>query len=260
MSGIYEPKGRALEYSLLAVNYYNGCLHGCKYCYARDMARSFGKTFDTGQTVMINNLREIEKDAVTFAGTNKRVLCCFLTDPYQPLNDKEQITRRVLSAFKKNNIPFQILTKGGTRAVNDFDLYGMYDAFASTLTFIDSEKSKEYEPNAALPADRFEAIRIAKSKGIETWASLEPVIEADQSLEIIKQTHEIVDLYKIGTLNHRKSTINWREFGIKAIELCEKYNKKYYIKHDLALKLEGISYKSTDTRTICRQFKEKASA
>ena len=44
MKVIYEPKGRAKEYAELAVNLYNGCSHGCEYCYARKIANRFGGT------------------------------------------------------------------------------------------------------------------------------------------------------------------------------------------------------------------------
>lgn len=143
--------------------------------------------------------------------------------------------RKTLELFTKYNINFQMLTKGGSKAKRDFDLYKKGDAFASTLTFVDEEKSKEWEVNASSPNDRMETLKFAHSMGIETWVSLEPVIEPSESLKIIELTHEFVDLYKIGILNYNElsKTLDCKDFGTKAIKLLEKYNKKYYIKDDL---------------------------
>jgi len=241
MSIIYEPRGRALEYSLLALNHYNGCEHGCSYCYARDMAIRWGKSFAPASP-REGVAAALRKEAPLFAGTDKRVLLSFSTDPYQPLNDR--LGRQVLSILREHNIPWQVLTKGGTRAVGDFDLYGPNDAFATTMTLLDLDESEAYEPLAARPENRIEAIGVAKSRGIETWVSLEPVLDPSTSLAIIDRTHEIVDLYKIGVLNHRSSRTDWRAFG------CVRYGVPYYVKDDLAKHLDGVARASTDTRRV----------
>ena len=207
MSIIYEPKGRAKEYSLLAINIPTGCRHGCSYCYARKMANQYGKDFSK-VTVRANLMSQLGKDVAKYAGTDKRVLLCFMCDPYQfqTSDTRHQtidlVTRDVIELLKLNDIPFQVLTKGGMRAARDFDLYGPNDAFATTMTFLDNKGSIAYEPYAAIPTDKIRAMIEAKSKGIRTWISLEPVIEPEQSLAIIERTHEYCDLYKIGKLNH----------------------------------------------------------
>lgn len=250
MSVIYKPKGRAAEYSYLAINHYRGgCGHGCTYCYARMQAIKYGTDFDNPQPITsLKFWPELERDAKKLQGTNQRCLLCFTCDPYHPIDCEHQHTREVLKILKKYDIPFQVLTKGGMRAARDFDLYGKYDVFATTMTFLSPDKSLKFEPKAALPKDRITAINLARVKGIETWVSLEPVLDANESLEIIRQTHEFVDLYKIGILNHISSDIDWRSFGITAIEFCEKYSVKYFIKEDLIKHLAGIKYSNTDTR------------
>ncbi|GAH71245.1 unnamed protein product [marine sediment metagenome] len=183
----------------------------------------------------------------------------FATDPYQPLDDTEQVTRKVIEILRENDIPFQILTKGGTRACRDFDLYGPEDIFAATLTFLNEKDSRDWEPHAAIPRSRILALEMAKQKGIETFVSLEPVIDVKQTLEIIRQTHQLVDHFKIGRLNYdeRARDINWRKFGIKAIELCRDCETDYYIKHDLAMYLDGIHFQSVDKRKVNRPLPEK---
>jgi DNA repair photolyase len=147
-------------------------------------------------------------------------------------------------------MPFQVLTKSGSCALQDIGLYGPNDAFASTLTFIKPEDSKKWEPNAALPEDRMATLRKFHEAGIHTWVSLEPVIDPDQTLELIRATHEYVDLYKVGKLNYVKSEIDWRMFGARAIKILESLNKSYYIKSDLAKHLDGIPFTNTDNRSV----------
>jgi len=247
---IYRPTGRAQEFSYLAINHYKGCGHRCDYCYGPDVTHN--PDFFTKQLPKAGVLENVRKDAPQIAGTDERVLLCFTCDPYQPLNNELGLTREILKILRANDIPFQILTKGGMRAVPDFDLYGQYDAFATTLTFLDESRSKQIEPGAALPADRIRAIKLAKEKGIETWVSLEPVMDAAQSLEIIRRTQSFVDLYKIGKLNYRQSKIPWRRFGIIATKLCRQYHKNFFIKKDLADFLDGFPFTNTDTRKVKR--------
>jgi len=210
--------------------------------------RAFDKRNFSEPAVRPDIIGNLRREAPRYAWTDERVLLCFTCDPYQQLDEKEKITRSVIKILKENNIPFQVLTKGGMRAARDFDLYTSRDAFATTLTLLDEQRSKEIEPNAATPANRMEAIIKAHKAGIETWVSLEPVIDAGASLAIIAMTHEYVDLYKIGKMNHRATSINWRDFGRKAIDLCHKLQKKYYIKDDLAAFLGGVEFTNTDTR------------
>lgn len=251
MSIIYQPKGRAQEYSWLAINHYTGCGHGCTYCYARGIVQRTGANFDKPK-VRTNVLELLAKEAPKYAGTRERVLLCFTCDPYQLLDLSEGLTRKVIKILKQHNIPFQVLTKGGIRAVRDFDLYEQGDAFATTMTFLSEETSRRYEPHAAPPKLRIKAIEAAHNLGIETWVSLEPVLNVDSSLCIISRFHNIVDHFKLGKLNYQKTDINWKDYAIKALELLNRYNKTYYIKNDLAKYLDDYAYApaNTDTRTI----------
>jgi hypothetical protein len=71
--------------------------------------------------------------------------------------------------------------------------------------------------------------------GISTYVSLEPVWDPEQSLELIDITHEFVDFFKVGKLNHhpRERSIDWASFKREAIKKLQIYEKQYYIKDDL---------------------------
>ena len=249
---IYEPKGRAREYADLALNIYTGCSFGCTYCFSPMVLKKDRKEFHRNIKVRDKLLEQVEKDCERSLFEDRRVHLCFTCDPYQDIDMELQTTREVLKLFKKYNVNFQILTKGGTRAIRDFDLYKPGDNFGTTLTFVDwtipgYNNSIRYEPRAALPTDRIEAIKKAKNAGIKTWVSLEPVINPDNALSLIHFTHEFVDLYKVGKLNtdncqgsehceelkQIERTIDWKNFGERAEAILKRYGKEYYIKEDL---------------------------
>lgn len=230
---IYEPKGKAREYCELAINLYRGCGHGCSYCYSPSVLRLTKENFKQAQPRK-DIISQIIKEAPQYSG--KEIQLCFTCDPYQQIDDELQLTRQTIKILHENNISIRILTKGGQRSARDFDLLGGADWYGATLTFINNSDSIQYEPDASLPQERFDTLKKAHTLGIQTWASLEPVIKPQQSLEIINQTYSFIDIYKIGKWNHNKEAnqIDWKDFGHSAISLLEKYNKKYYIKKDLA--------------------------
>jgi DNA repair photolyase len=232
---IYEPKGKAAEYSPLAMNIYRGCSHGCKYCYAPAATRRQRESFDIPE-LRGNFFAELDKDLVKFKGDKRPILLSFTTDPYQPFDAEKKLARWSLQQLIKNGNAIKVLTKGGMRAFRDFDLMkaGNVD-FGATLTFMDETSSKEWEPGAALPSDRILALKTAHDIGIKTWVSLEPVIDPESVYQIISATHEFVDLYKVGKLNYHPiaKTIDWHKFGHKAKTLLKSLGKDFYIKDDL---------------------------
>lgn len=251
ISTIYEPAGRAKEYSHLALNLMTGCSFACSYCYCPDFLHIPREQFHSRVQPRKGIIDALSEQAPRFSGTNKRVLLNFVGDPFCPQAIKAGVTREALEILRGHDIPFQTLSKAGLAACRFLDLYrpGM-DTFAVTLTVWRSDDSVRYEPRAALPKERIESLVQARDRSIETWVSLEPVLEPEQSLELIKATASAVDLFKIGTLNHAKSDTDWRDFGFRAIDLCERLGKRYYIKQDLVKRLQGIRFHNSDNRTI----------
>ena len=236
MAIIYEPRGQAREYAPLACNVYRGCDHGCVYCYAPSATQRQREQFHASclrPNFFPQLVREAKKRAAT--GDTGQVLLSFTCDPYQHLDVKEQVTRRTIEILHQYGFTVQILTKGGTRALRDIDLLGPGDAFASTLTFVDEARSREWEPDAALPADRIEAIRAMHDAGVPTWVSLEPVIFPDETLALIRQTFKFVDLYKVGKLNYHPhaASVDWYRFANDAVSLLKKTQVPFYVKDSL---------------------------
>ncbi len=263
MEAIREPRGRALEYSLLACDpYYGSCTNRCSYCYVAGSMRRSREQWDRIPIQPRKGfLKQLRKDAEKYRGTDKRVLLSFTSDVYCQEAVASGLTRQVLEVLREFDIPWQVLTKNGMAAAPDFDLYGPNDAFATTMTFMDANESVCYEPGAAYPRDRVEAICHAKLEGIETWVSLEPVLDPEQSLKIIEWTHDEVDLFKIGKLNHDKeceAEIDWNRFAYQAMNLLNKYQKPFILKKDLLAycDFEIVGAAKFDPRVA--QRKEKA--
>ncbi len=249
MSIIYKPKGRAREYSELACNLFNGCEHGCVYCYAPACLRKTRDEFHSMISVRNDVLNKIQNDLNRLfplpdmftprVKHKEKVLLCFTCDPYQG-SSINGITRDVLKLFRKHNVSFQVLTKGGMKAARDFDLYTDNDAFACTLTFDDDQRSLEFEPKAALPGDRINTLKLAKKQGLKTWVSFEPVLDEDCVYNLFDKTKDFVDFYKVGKCSGNYSTVsNWERFGQNIVAMMEGKNKKYYIKNDLARLMRG---------------------
>lgn len=243
MKVIYKPKGRALEYAPWACNLYMGCTHGCTYCYAPGCVRKTSELWHKNAEERQNVVESFELDAKWLSENmpddkNRRVLFCFLSDPYQPLESKLHLTRRCLAIAKKYGIKVDILTKGSyARVSKDFQL--MKDANAHlgvTLSFANDARRKLWEPRASTVADRLRILKEAHEFGIFTWVSMEPVIIPEEALEVIRTAHSYVDFWKVGKLNHNREvekTVNWPKFRDEAIALLKAYGSEYYIKEDL---------------------------
>jgi DNA repair photolyase len=234
---IYQPGGEAREYAQLGLNLYEGCSHGCSYCYNNKNNSDNNKGRFNGscnKQFLKANLTNIDADlrGLAYNCNCETVHLSFVGDPYDLGRVDNSFTRAVLELFKKYHHSFQILTKGGIKAVQDFDLYSPDDLFGCTLTFDNAADSIEREPGAALPADRIEALRIAHERGIKTWVSLEPVIIPEQTLHLIDLTHDFVDFYGVGRWNHddEADEIDWRKFRADAETRLRKYKKDYTIK------------------------------
>ena len=234
---IYETKGRAREYRELACNLYTGCDHGCVYCYAPDVLKRDRKIYHAEPGPRKDILRKLRNDAAWYAerGEQRQILFCFSCDPYQHLDEECQLTRQAIQICHDAGLHVCVLTKGGSRALRDLDLFTPQDAFAVTLTTLDASESKRWEPGAATPEDRINALSQFHSAGIPTWVSLEPVLNPETVYEIIRQTKDVVDEFKVGVLNYhpQANKIDWLQFAIEVRKLLDSLGCRYYLKHDL---------------------------
>lgn len=259
MAAIYEPSGAAREYSPLALNYIKGCDHGCVYCYVPKLMARFDSGYVHSNVYTKEETRlikEIQSSAKKFRNSPTQVFLSFLTDPYSHFNNETKLTRRVLEILLENKIPVSILTKGGKNALQDIDLFlefGPNIQVGASLTFTSVTDSLKWEKNAALPEDRFGMLETLHQAGIKTWASMEPVIYPEQSLEVMDITAPYVDAFKIGKLNHfpkHEVKFDWTKFLNDTISAMRRNEKVFYIKNDLAAFADETTVLSANERDM----------
>jgi DNA repair photolyase len=240
---IYEPKGAAREYSPLALNYYKGCDHGCKYCYVPSMMTRFNKNYNHADMPVPERfqlIQKIKKSAEKHKHSKKQVFLSFTSDPYNSLNNELKITVKVLRILLENDIPVSILSKGGLNIMQDIDVISQFRGkiqVGATLTLIKPADLAYWEKGAPDYQNRIESLKRLKAQGTRTWVSLEPVIDPAQTLRIIQETSDFVDYYKVGKLNHDPSiekTIDWQAFLTDVVNELRMLDKPFYIKNDLA--------------------------
>jgi len=136
MKAIYETKGRAREYCELAINLYTGCSHNCIYCYGAAVTHQDKERWGQNPQPRKGIIVQIQRDAERYSKLNEKrpILMCFVTDPYQPVDDTHRLARKAILILKAYDLRVVILTKAGIRAQRDWDLLDKRDAFCFALT------------------------------------------------------------------------------------------------------------------------------
>ncbi len=234
MKPIYVPSGAAKEYGDYAINIYTGCPHRCYYCFAPSVLRKDREAFHSNVKPRVNIVDEVRKQLESGDYTGKTVHLCFTCDPY-PIGIDHTPTTEIIRLLKAHGAHVQILTKNTKKAVLDINLLDSEDWFGTTITGATTAQ----EPNANSARDRLFGIAIARNRGVKTWVSFEPVINAEYVLATIAAHGEIMDRIKIGKLNYHPSSIDWADFGRRAETLCQKRGFNYTIKDGLRKEMEG---------------------
>ncbi len=184
-----------------SINPYRGCEHGCIYCFARPshayLGFSPGLDFETQIMVRRDAAALLRKElnakgymaATLSMGSN--------TDPYQPAERDEKVTRSILEVLLEARHPLGMVTKNFL-ITRDIDILsemaklGLVKVFVSVTT-LDRRLARAMEPRASTPPKRLEAIRLLNAAGIPAGVMTAPMIPAlnDMELErILEAAHE----------------------------------------------------------------------
>lgn len=239
---IYRPAGNAGEYAPLATNPYKGCGHKCAYCYVPRATHIERPIFDEGAIPREGYGERLRHDVERYRAAGicdghpaDQVFITFSSDPYHPGDVTPTV--RAIVALIEGGMSFCTLSKGGLKAVPYIGLYRRSrDAYAATLTTLDERFSRRWERDAPPPENRIAALRRFNDEGIFTWVSLEPTLDVQASLAIVRATHKFVDLFKIGMANYVPTitkVVDWRDYTLRMIDLCQKLGVRHYVKKDL---------------------------
>src|SRR3989454_81034 len=167
-----------------SINPYQGCEHGCIYCYARPshayLGLSPGLDFET-RIFAKENAAELLRAELSRPDYRCELIALGAnTDPYQPAERKHRITRDILEVLWEFRNPVGIVTKGSL-IERDLDLLepmareGLVQVFVSIGT-LDGEIARTLEPRAAAPYRRVETVRRLSAAGVPCGTLVAPII------------------------------------------------------------------------------------
>lgn len=176
-----------------SINPYQGCEHGCVYCYARNSHEYWGYSagVDFEQKILVKKTaadllrkkldgKNWQPRAISLSGN---------TDCYQPIERKLKITRSLLEVFREYNHPVGIITKNALISrdldiLTDLAKKNLVKVFLS-ITTLSEELRRNMEPRTATIAQRLKTLEVLSKAGIPTGVMMAPIIPGLNSHEIL---------------------------------------------------------------------------
>ncbi|HUP64990.1 MAG TPA: PA0069 family radical SAM protein [Thermoanaerobaculia bacterium] len=175
-----------------SLNPYRGCEHGCVYCFARPtheyLGYSAGLDFETRIMVKEDAPELLRKELSKKSWEPQLIAVSGVTDPYQPIERRIELTRRCLGVLAEFRNPTAVITKNHLVS-RDADILGELARFDATrvflsITTVDPHLANIMEPRASTPAKRLEAVSILRSAGVPVGVMVAPVIPGINDHEI----------------------------------------------------------------------------
>jgi DNA repair photolyase len=175
-----------------SVNPYRGCEHGCIYCYARPtheyLGFSAGLDFETKIIIKENAAELLREKLMAKSWKPETIMMSGITDCYQPLERKLELTRSCLKVLAEFRNPVALITKNYL-ITRDIDLLRELHRFEAvhvsiSVTTLKSDIWQVLEPRTAHPELRLKAIREISSAGIPVSAMLAPMIPGLTDMEM----------------------------------------------------------------------------
>jgi len=178
-----------------SINPYQGCEHGCIYCYARPSHAwhdlSPGLEFETKLFAKPDAAKLLRAEMAKPGYVCDPIALGSNTDPYQPIEREWRVTRQILEVLAAHEHPFSIVTKSAL-VERDIDLIAPMAAknmarVYLSVTTLDRDLARTLEPRAAAPERRLKAIRTLHEAGIPVGVLVAPVIPQlnDKDMEAI---------------------------------------------------------------------------
>jgi DNA repair photolyase len=177
---------------MFSINPYQGCEHGCLYCYARNTHEYFG--FSAGldferKIIVKRNAAELLEQY--FNKKNYQPVCILLsgnTDCYQPLERKLKITRSMLQLFLQYRNPVSIITKNNV-ILRDLDILSELGKMNLvhvnvSLNSLNEKLRQKLEPRTVTATGRLGVIQKLSENGVPVRLMAAPIIPGLNSDEI----------------------------------------------------------------------------
>jgi DNA repair photolyase len=175
-----------------SLNPYRGCEHGCAYCYARPthefLGFSAGLDFESKIMVKEDAPSLLRQELSSTKWKPQLLALSGVTDPYQPVERRLQLTRRCLEVLAEFRNPVGIVTKNFlvTRDIDLLKEMAGYQGAAVNLsvTTLDADLARRLEPRTSSPRQRLAAIEALAKAGIPVGVLVAPEIPALNDHEI----------------------------------------------------------------------------
>lgn len=175
-----------------SINPYRGCEHGCSYCYARPthefLGFSAGLDFETRILVKHEAPELLARELAAPAWKPQVLGLSGVTDPYQPIERRLELTRRCLEVLAACRNPVAVVTKNAlvTRDLDHLAKLAKHRAVVVwvSVTTLDPELARKMEPRTSHPAKRLEAISALAAAGVPVGGLVAPVVPALNDHEI----------------------------------------------------------------------------
>jgi DNA repair photolyase len=184
-----------------SINPYQGCEHGCIYCYARPshayLDLSPGLDFETRLTFKANASAQLQRELARPGYRCRTLTLGANTDPYQPVERRLRITRQILEVLHACQHPLSIISRSKL-ITRDIDLLAPMAArglvsVAISVTTLDDDLKRNLEPRAPAARARLEAIAALSEAGIPVTVLCAPIIPALNDAEMETILHRARD-------------------------------------------------------------------
>lgn len=168
----------------VSVNPYRGCEHGCVYCYARPthefLGMSAGLDFESKIVVKYDAPDLLRKALADQKWKPQTLVMSGVTDPYQPVEKRLEITRKCIQVLAECKHPLVIITKNYL-VTRDIDyLSELAEINASrvvlSITSLDKGITDKMEPRTSRPRKRLQAVKELSEAGIPVHVNIAPLI------------------------------------------------------------------------------------
>ena len=158
------------------INPYIGCAHNCVYCYANYYWKNLGiEKKENEIEIKINSPDVLCLQLKKLKSKKERVFISSITDPYQPIEKKYEISRKIIYLLSKFRFPTSILTKSSLVS-RDIDIIKSFDCEVGFTIMCDESWRKHLEPNASKIDERIGYLEDFSREGIKTFIFIGPII------------------------------------------------------------------------------------
>lgn len=187
---------------MYSMNPYQGCEHGCIYCYARNTHEywgySAGLDFERKILYKANAAELLEQKLRSRNWQPAGIMFSGNTDCYQPIEKKLEITREMLKVLLKLKHPASMITKNAL-ILRDLDILKEMASMNLihvniSITSLSEETRRTLEPRTASIKKRLETVKVLSENGIPVNVMMAPIIPAINNHEILKLVKTVAEL------------------------------------------------------------------